>query len=147
MQRVARASVLVDGAIVASIGRGLCLLVGVAGGDEEGDAQAAAAKIAGLRVFSDDVGKMNRSLAEVGGQALVVSQFTLLGDTRRGRRPSFTEAAPPELAQPLVEAVAAGIRERGLEVAQGVFGARMQVALVNDGPVTLVLDVRRGSVV
>ena len=146
VQRVAEAAVSVDGSVVGSVGPGLLVLVGVAGGDTSGDALALADKVAELRIFRDDEGRMNRSLLDTGGGALVVSQFTLLGSARRGRRPSFTEAADPELAEPLVEEVCAGLRCRGVEVASGVFGAMMQVRLVNDGPVTLVIDVEGGKV-
>lgn len=130
----------VGGEKVASIGPGLLLLVGVSHTDGPAEADAAATKISGLRIFADDDGKMNRSVVDVGGEALVVSQFTLLGDASRGRRPSFTEAASPEVAEPLVNRLAEELRGRGIETAQGVFGAKMEVALVNDGPVTLVLD-------
>ena len=139
-QRVSRASVSVDGESVASIGRGLLLLVGVADGDGEEEARRLAAKCVELRVFSDAEGKFNLSLLDVGGEALVVSQFTLLADTRRGRRPSFVGAAPPEVAQPLVEAFAAAMREAGVPTQTGRFGAKMTVELVNEGPVTIVLD-------
>ncbi len=130
----------VGGEKVASIGPGLLLLVGVSHADGPAEADAAAAKISGLRIFADDDGKMNRSVVDVGGEALVVSQFTLLGDASRGRRPSFTEAALPEVAEPLVNRLAEELRGHGIETAQGIFGAKMEVALVNDGPVTLVLD-------
>ncbi len=136
----------VDGTIVGSIGPGLAVLVGVADGDGPGDADALADKLAGLRIFNDDEGKMNLSVADVGGSALIVSQFTLLGDTRRGRRPSFVGAALPEMAAPLVERVVERIEGHGIAVATGSFGAMMQVSLVNDGPVTLVLDVVDGKV-
>jgi D-tyrosyl-tRNA(Tyr) deacylase len=138
--------VRVDGAVVGAIGRGVCLLVGVAPDDSPEDVAAAADKIAALRIFADDEGKMNRSLTEVGGEALVVSQFTLLGSVRKGRRPSFTAAAPPEIAELLVESLAAALEERGVPTAQGRFGAMMEVELTNDGPVTLVLEVSRGRV-
>jgi len=140
LQRVSRASVSVDGERVASIGRGLLLLVGVALGDGEGDARRLAQKCAGLRIFADAEGKFNLSLLDVGGEALVVSQFTLLADARRGRRPSFAAAAAPEEAEPLVEAFAQAMREMGVAVQTGRFGAMMAVELVNDGPVTIVLD-------
>lgn len=146
LQRVARASVAVEKERVASIGPGLLLLVGVAGGDEQRDVAGVVEKVSGLRVFPDDAGKMNRSIVEAGGQILVVSQFTLLADVRKGRRPSFTGAAPPELAQPLVAAVVEGFRSTGIPTVEGVFGATMEVELVNDGPVTLVFDVREGKV-
>jgi len=140
VQRVSRASVTVDGEVVASIGRGLLLLVGAADGDGEEEARRLAVKCAELRIFSDAEGKFNLSLPDIGGEALVVSQFTLLADTRRGRRPSFTGAAAPETAEPLVEAFAAAMREAGVPVQTGRFGAKMTVALVNEGPVTILLD-------
>jgi D-tyrosyl-tRNA(Tyr) deacylase len=140
VQRVSRASVRVDGREVGSIGRGLLVLLGVARGDDSGKVSWMADKIAGLRIFADEEGKMNRDVASVGGEVLVVSQFTLYGDVSRGRRPSFVEAAPPEEAIPLYEAFVAALRDRGLRVATGEFGAMMQVELVNDGPVTLVIE-------
>jgi D-tyrosyl-tRNA(Tyr) deacylase len=136
VQRVARASVTPGG----SIGPGLCILLGVAPGDDDAIATRLAEKVARLRVFANDDGRFDRSLLDVGGAALVVSQFTLLADTSKGMRPSFTGAAPPEHAEPLYERFAGALRELGVEVATGVFGARMQVELVNDGPVTIVLD-------
>jgi len=142
LQRVSRASVSVNGEEVASIGRGLLLLAGIAEGDGEDDARRLARKCAEMRIFSDDAGRFNLSLLETGGEALVVSQFTLLADVRRGRRPSFAEAAPPEQAEPLVEALAAALREAGIATQTGRFGARMQVELVNEGPVTIVVDSR-----
>jgi len=142
LQRVTEASVSVDGAVVGSIGEGLVALVGVGEGDDAAIVDRAAAKTAALRVFRDDRGRFDRALADVGGAVLVVSQFTLLADTAKGNRPSFTRAAPPELAAPLVDRYARALRELGLEVATGRFGADMRVALVNDGPVTIVLDVR-----
>jgi D-tyrosyl-tRNA(Tyr) deacylase len=140
LQRVSRASVSVDGSNVSEIGRGLCLLVGIEDGDDARAVDSAVAKISGLRVFSDDAGKMNLSVADVGGEVLVVSQFTLLGDTRRGRRPSFTAAASPKTAQPLLDRMATTFRSAGIPTSEGVFGARMDVELVNDGPVTLLLE-------
>lgn len=140
VQRVAQASVAVDGAVVGAIDRGLLVLVGVTHSDSARDAHVIADKLAGLRIFPDGDGLMNRSLQEVGGGCLVVSQFTLYGETRRGRRPSFTAAARPEIAEPLVEAVAERIREHGVPVETGAFGAMMEVSLVNDGPVTLVVE-------
>jgi D-tyrosyl-tRNA(Tyr) deacylase len=131
-----------EGQVRAAIGRGILVLVGVGREDTQADAEWVARKVAELRIFEDDQGRMNRSVAEVGGAILVVSQFTLYGDCRRGRRPSFGEAMAPELAAPLVEAVVQALAARGLPVAQGVFGARMDVALVNQGPVTLLLDSR-----
>jgi D-tyrosyl-tRNA(Tyr) deacylase len=140
VQRVTRAAVRVGGEIAGEIGRGLLVLLGVAAGDGEAEARWCADKVAGLRVFEDAAGKMNRAVAEVGGAVLVVSQFTLLGDARKGNRPSFTAAAPPEAANALYERTCALLRERGLSVATGVFRAEMQVELVNDGPVTILLD-------
>ena len=140
LQRVQRASVTIDGEEVGAIGRGLVALVGAARGDTLDDARRLAQKTAELRIFPDAEGRFNLSLLDVAGEALVVSQFTLLADTRRGRRPSFTDAAPPEEAAPLVEEFAAALRGLGLRVATGRFGAMMAVELVNDGPVTIVLD-------
>ena len=141
IQRVSEARVAVDGEVVGEIGPGLCVLVGATHGDGEAEARKLAAKLLHLRVFDDAAGVMNRSLGDVGGAVLVVSQFTLYGDTSRGRRPSWLAAAPPEHAEPLVEAVVAELRGLGAEVATGRFGADMRVALVNDGPVTLIVDV------
>jgi D-tyrosyl-tRNA(Tyr) deacylase len=138
-QRVSQASVTVDGEVVGKIGLGWLVLLGVGPNDDEATAARMADKIVGLRVFEDEAGKMNRSVVDVGGALLVVSQFTLYADTSRGRRPGFTGAAPPALAEPLVERFAEIVRESGLTVATGRFGASMQVALVNDGPVTIVL--------
>lgn len=140
VQRVSRASVEVDGEVVGAIGAGLCVLVGVTHTDTAGEAAKLAGKVWNLRVFDDDAGVMNRSSAEAGGEVLVVSQFTLYGDTRRGRRPSWVAAAPPEVAEPLVEAFVAELRSLGANVATGRFRADMQVELVNDGPVTLILE-------
>jgi D-tyrosyl-tRNA(Tyr) deacylase len=140
VQRVTSASVRVEGELVGEIGRGLCVLVGVTHSDAAGSARRLSAKLAGLRVFADDAGAMNRSVLDVGGSVLVVSQFTLYGDAAKGRRPSFVAAAPGPVAEPLVEAVVAGLEELGLEVASGRFGADMAVSLVNDGPVTILLD-------
>jgi D-tyrosyl-tRNA(Tyr) deacylase len=137
---VSSASVEVDGKTVASIGRGLLVLLGVAQGDGERQAEWLADKIAGLRIFEDEAGKMNLSVQDVGGSALVVSQFTLLGDCRKGRRPSFSDAAPPEEADRLYQKFVERARAGGLRVETGVFQAHMGVHLVNDGPVTLVLD-------
>ncbi|MBE3552079.1 MAG: D-tyrosyl-tRNA(Tyr) deacylase [Kyrpidia tusciae] len=142
VQRVSRAEVRVEGERVARIGRGLLVLVGVSREDGEGDAVWLAEKLAGLRIFPDDAGKMGRSVLDVGGAVLSVSQFTLLGDCRKGRRPDFTGAAPAETALPLYERVNAHLREKGVRVETGVFGAHMDVELVNDGPVTLWLDSR-----
>src|SRR2546425_7281711 len=137
LQRVSRASVTVEGQIVGQIGQGLLVLLGVGQNDSEVQVKTLAEKIAHLRIFGDDEGKMNRSLLDIGGEVLVVSQFTLYADTRRGRRPSFTEAAPPALAEPLVERFQAAIAAYGIKVAGGIFGAYMQVELVNEGPVTI----------
>ncbi|HEX6569216.1 MAG TPA: D-aminoacyl-tRNA deacylase [Acidimicrobiales bacterium] len=141
VQRVTEAGVTVEGATVGRIGPGLCVLVGVTHDDDDDRARRLAAKLWHLRVFDDADGVMNRSLAETGGEALVVSQFTLYGDTSRGRRPSWVAAARPEQAEPLVGAVADELRRLGAQVATGRFRAEMRVALVNDGPVTLVVDV------
>jgi len=140
LQRVSEASVTVDGMLVSSIGQGVLLLVGVRHGDDRATAEWLAHKVAHLRIFEDETGKMNRSLLDVGGSALVVSQFTLYADVRKGRRPSFIEAAPPNEARPLVDAFAETLRALGVPVETGVFGAHMDVALVNDGPVTIWLD-------
>ncbi|HXG41803.1 MAG TPA: D-aminoacyl-tRNA deacylase [Dehalococcoidia bacterium] len=142
LQRVRRASVSVGGETVASIGPGLLVLLGVAQGDGEADARKLARKTAELRIFADDRSKFNLSLLDVGGEALVVSQFTLLADCRKGRRPSFTDAAPPQEAAPLVECYVQALRGLGVPTQTGRFGALMQVELVNDGPVTIVLDSR-----
>lgn len=140
LQRVSSARVLVDGVVVGEIGHGLLVLAGVTHGDTEEQARLLAGKVAHLRIFEDDQGKMNRSVADAGGSVLVVSQFTLYGDCRRGRRPSFDAAAPPGHARALYERFVEEVRALGLAVATGVFQAHMQVELVNDGPVTLVLD-------
>ena len=140
LQRVSSASVTVEGEVVGQIGRGFLLLVGVGQGDFERDAESLAAKIAKLRIFSDEVGKMNLSLEGVSGQILSVSQFTLYADLSRGNRPGFSSAAPPELGNRLWEHFNAALERLGFEVHKGIFGAEMQVALVNDGPVTLWLD-------
>jgi D-tyrosyl-tRNA(Tyr) deacylase len=140
LQRVSRASVTIDGRVAGAIGRGYCLLVGFSLSDTADQVTWMADKVAGLRVFADANDKMNLSLGEVEGALLVVSQFTLYGDASKGRRPSFVDAARPEIAIPLYERFLAELRDRGLEVKTGEFGARMQVELVNDGPVTLVLE-------
>ncbi len=140
IQRISRASVTVDGKVVGEIGQGLLVLLGVGQDDSEVQVKTLADKIVHLRIFGDDEGKMNRSLLDVGGEVLVVSQFTLYADTRRGRRPSFTDAAPPSIAEPLVERFKAAIADYGLRVAGGIFGAYMEVELVNSGPVTIWLD-------
>ncbi|HZO25632.1 MAG TPA: D-aminoacyl-tRNA deacylase [Chloroflexota bacterium] len=138
-QRVSQASVTVEGEVVGEIGQGWLVLLGVGPNDDEAVAARMADKVVGLRVFEDEAGKMNRSVADVGGSLLVVSQFTLYADTSRGRRPGFTGAAPPAVAEPLVERFAELVRARGLTVATGRFGATMEVELVNHGPVTIVL--------
>ncbi len=140
VQRVRSARVEVAGEIVAELDRGLLALVGVGRQDDSGHAAELARKLVHLRVFEDEEGKMNRSLIDVGGTLGVVSQFTLYGDTRRGRRPSYAEAAAPEDAAPLIEEVVSAARDHGVPVVTGRFGARMAVALVNDGPVTLLID-------
>jgi len=136
VQRVARARVTPGG----EIGRGLCILLGLARGDGEQEAERLAGKIARLRIFPDGEGRFDRSVLDVGGAALVVSQFTLVADTAKGNRPSFAAAAPPEEAEPLYARFCAGLRALGVPVETGVFGAKMEVELVNDGPVTIVLD-------
>jgi D-aminoacyl-tRNA deacylase len=145
VSRVAWARVVADGELTGAIGPGLLILVGITHGDTEADAAWLAAKVAALRVFDDDQGRMNRSLADTGGGALVVSQFTLYGDARKGRRPSYVAAAPPEQAAPLVEAVAKAIAGAGIPVATGRFGAAMRVESGGDGPVTILLDTANRS--
>jgi D-tyrosyl-tRNA(Tyr) deacylase len=140
LQRVTRASVTVDGRLVSQIGRGYLLLVGVGNEDDGSRVGALADKIAKLRLFADDQGKTNLALFDVSGEALVVSQFTLYADLRKGRRPSWTGAAPPETAAELVEKLAAALEERGVRVSRGEFGAHMEVELINDGPFTLSLE-------
>ena len=140
VQRVSRAAVRVDGQVVGEIGAGLLVLLGFADGDGEGEAGSLAAKVARLRIFANELGRFDLSVLDTGGAVLVVSQFTLLADTAKGSRPSFTKAAPPEDAARLYERFCAALRDLGLTVEQGVFGARMEVELVNDGPVTIVLD-------
>jgi D-tyrosyl-tRNA(Tyr) deacylase len=140
IQRVSRAAVRVEGETVGEIGRGLLVLAGIEKGDGAAQAGAAAEKLAGLRIFEDEAGKMNLDLAAVGGGVLVVSQFTLLGSVAKGRRPSFDRAAPPDEARPLVDRLVEELARRGLPVATGRFGAKMEVSLVNDGPVTLVAE-------
>lgn len=140
LQRVSSASVSVNGRITGKINHGFCILLGVTHGDTIKEADWLVNKITGLRVFEDDAGKMNLSIADVGGEFLVVSQFTLYGDARKGKRPSFTAAAPPEQAEPLVDYFAMQLRQRGFTVGTGVFGAMMQVEIHNDGPVTLMLE-------
>jgi len=140
IQRVKEAQVTVGGEVVANIGQGLVVLLGVAPGDSMTTAEQLADKIAHLRILEDEAGKMNLSVMDVGGAALVVSQFTLYADTSRGRRPSFIGAAKPDLAEPLVTAFAEMLTDRGVPTQTGVFGAHMQVSLVNDGPVTIMME-------
>ena len=140
VQRVSRAAVLVDGEPVAEIGPGLCVLLGVAEEDNEAAAERLAGRVARLRVFENDEGRFDSSVLDLGGEALVVSQFTLIADTSKGNRPSFSGAARPERAEPLYEHFCAALRSLGVPVATGVFGARMAVELVNDGPVTIILE-------
>lgn len=143
LQRVAQARVEVDGEVMGAIERGLLVLLGVGRDDEEADVRYLAKKTAGLRIFEDDQGRMNCSVEQIGGAVLVVSQFTLFGDCRKGRRPGFAEAAPPERADALYQDYVAHLQSLGLTVATGVFQADMQVSLVNDGPVTFLLDSKR----
>jgi D-tyrosyl-tRNA(Tyr) deacylase len=140
LQRVAKASVSIGGSVVGAIQRGYCLLVGFTHGDTPGQVDWMAEKVTGLRIFNDPAGKMNLGLTEVGGAVLVISQFTLHADASKGRRPSFIDAARPELAVPLYERFLESLRARGLTVASGEFGADMMVVIHNDGPVTLILD-------
>ncbi len=140
LQRVSQARVEIDGEVVGAIGRGFVVLLGVTQDDGPAEARWLAQKVAGLRLFEDTEGKMNLALDDVGGSVLVVSQVTLYGDASRGRRPSFSHAAPPEQAEPLVEAFVAALREAGLTVATGRFGAMMEVVIHNDGPVTLLVE-------
>lgn len=140
LQRVSEASVAVGGQVIGQTGKGLVVLLGVARGDEEGDAHILATKTANLRIFADAESKFNLSILEAGGRALVISQFTLLADARRGRRPSFDQAAAPEMAETLVDRFCQSLRHEGVPVETGRFGAHMQVEIHNDGPVTIVLD-------
>lgn len=140
VQRVTRGKVSVDGRAVAEIGNGLVILLGIGPGDDEDKARALARKIAMLRIFGDDEGKMNRSCIDIGGQAIVVSQFTLYADTRKGNRPSFIEAAPPDIARPLCDRFAQLLTEAGVPSQQGEFGAHMRVEIDNDGPVTILFE-------
>ena len=140
LQRVSHASVTVDEQVVGQIGKGLLVLLGVGQDDSEVQVKTLADKIVHLRIFEDDEGKMNRSLLDIGGEVLVVSQFTLYADIRKGRRPSFTDAAPPTIAEPLVERFQEAIAAHGIKVAGGVFGAMMEVELINQGPVTIWMD-------
>ncbi len=141
MQRVSRAAVRVDGDVIGEIGPGLCVLLGVAETDDEAGAERLAGRIARLRVFENEDGKFDRSVLDTGGEALGVSQFTLIADTDKGNRPSFSHAARPELAAPVYEHFCAALRAEGIAVATGTFGARMSVELANDGPVTIILEV------
>jgi len=140
VQRIAEARVRVEDEVVGEIGPGLCVLLGVAHEDGEAAAERLAGRVARLRIFENHGGKFDRSLLDAGGAALVVSQFTLIADTTKGNRPSFSEAAPPEVAEPLYERFCSALRELGVTVETGVFGARMRVELANDGPVTILLD-------
>jgi len=140
VQRVSRARAVVDDAVVGEIGGGLCILLGIAEGDDEATAARLAGKSARLRIFENEKGKFDRNVLDVGAEALVVSQFTLIADTQKGNRPSFSHAARPELAEPLYEAFCRGLEAEGVRVARGVFGARMSIELVNEGPVTVVLE-------
>lgn len=140
IQRVAEAAVRIEGEVVGRIGQGFLVLIGVEAGDEEKDFQYIASKVPNLRIFEDENGKMNRSILDVGGAILAVSQFTLLGDARSSRRPSFIQAARPEIANPMYERLVSHWRDMGIHVETGRFGADMQVSLINDGPVTLLMD-------
>ena len=146
LQRVSRSAVEVDGETIGTIGIGLLALVGVAEADTEADAIVGAAKTVGMRIFPDEEAKMNRSVADIGGEVLVVSQFTLLADVRKGRRPAFTDAARPDKAIPVLAAFAKAIEDEGIRVEHGRFGAHMEVDLLNDGPVTIVFDVQDGRI-
>ncbi|HEY3427696.1 MAG TPA: D-aminoacyl-tRNA deacylase [Acidimicrobiia bacterium] len=147
IQRVNRASVEVDGAVLGSISRGLLALVGATHLDSEMDARAVAEKIAGLRIFTDEKGLMNLSVTDISGEVMVISQFTVYGAVSRGRRPSFTAAAAPGVAEPLIEMVATSLESKGLAVSRGRFGAKMEVALLNDGPVTILVETVGGRFV
>jgi D-aminoacyl-tRNA deacylase len=140
VQRVAAARVLVDGQVVGEIGAGLCVLLGVADGDRQDEAGRLASRVARLRIFENEEGKFDRSVLETGGAVLVVSQFTLIADTSKGNRPSFSHAARPETAEPLYEAFCEALEDENVPVARGAFGAHMQVEIVDDGPVTIILD-------
>ena len=140
LQRVSQAKVVVQGDVVGEIGKGLVLLVGIGPQDGQDQVKTLAEKCAVLRIFDDDQGKMNRSLIDISGGILAVSQFTLYGNTNKGRRPSFTEAATPDIAEPLFNHFVQTIREMGITIATGVFGARMEVSIINDGPVTFVME-------
>lgn len=143
VQRVSEAAVSVDGKVTGAIAAGLCVLVGVGQEDSEADAQWLADKVCDLRIFEDEQGKMNRSVVDTKGGLLAISQFTLYGDARQGRRPAFVDAAPPDKAKPLYDRFCAAARSRGLDVQEGVFRATMQVRIVNEGPVTLLLDSKK----
>ncbi len=145
VQRVTKASVTIDSNIVGTINKGLVILLGVKNGDEESDAKFLADKCVNLRIFADEAGKSNLSALEVGGELLVISQFTLYGDAHKGRRPSFIEAAPPEISEPLYQKFVAYLKESGLKVATGEFGAMMLVEIHNDGPVTIILESKEKS--
>jgi D-aminoacyl-tRNA deacylase len=145
IQRVSRAEVRVEGRVVGSIGPGLAVLVGVGHADDDGVARTLAGKCVELRIFRDEEGRTNRSLLDIGGELLAVSQFSLFADTRKGRRPSFLDAAAPELGERVYEAFAAAVEERGVRVARGTFGAEMELELVNDGPMTIWLDSAAGE--
>ncbi|MDZ7263763.1 MAG: D-aminoacyl-tRNA deacylase [candidate division KSB1 bacterium] len=145
VQRVKKAAVTIDGQLVGAIGPGLVILLGVKNGDTETDARFLAEKCLNLRIFADDAGKFNRSVLEVQGEILAVSQFTLYGDARKGRRPSFTDAAPPPISEPLYEKFVDYLKQGGLPVASGVFGAMMVVEIHNDGPVTIILESKENS--
>ena len=144
VQRVLKGSVTINGEVVGKIGKGLVILLGVRNGDSEEDAQFLAEKCANLRIFSDEAGKFNLSVLDVWGEMLVVSQFTLYGDTRKGRRPSFIEAAPPKLSEPLYHKFIYHLKKLNLQVQEGIFGAMMEVTIHNDGPVTLLLESKGG---
>jgi D-tyrosyl-tRNA(Tyr) deacylase len=146
LQRVSRASVTVDGSVVGSIASGLLVLVGIEPSDTAQDIERAVEKVVHTRIFPDDEGRMNLSLADIEGSALVVSQFTLLGDARKGRRPSYIGAAPPEIAEPMIDAIVDRLRHAGIHVETGVFGAAMEVEMINSGPVTLVMTINQGKV-
>ena len=141
IQRVSRSSVKVDGIIQGEISQGILVLLGIRGGDTKTDLQWLAEKIVHLRIFEDHLGKMNRSLADIDGEMLIISQFTLYGDCRKGRRPGFSSAAPPEIAEPLYQQFIEEVRDRQVRVATGIFQATMEVERINDGPVTLLLEV------
>ncbi len=140
LQRVSQANVVVEGDSVGKIGKGLVLLIGIGPQDQPDQVKTLAKKCVDLRIFDDDQGKMNRSLVDIGGEILAVSQFTLYGNTNKGRRPSFTEAAPPDIAEPLFNHFVQTLRDVGITVATGVFGARMEVSIVNNGPVTFIME-------